>query len=82
MHVCPLQLDIIKRIIERYSNKGDIVLDFFGGISSVGKKAIDMGRRAYMIELNSDYFKDGLGYLQLAEEEVSMPTLFDMLDAA
>ena len=35
MHVCPLQLDIVERIINRYSNKGDLVLDPFGGLMTV-----------------------------------------------
>jgi hypothetical protein len=77
MHVCPLQLDIVERIINRYSNKDDLVFDPFGGIFTVGYQAVLMGRRAYMVELNADYFRDGLGYLRAAEEKVNTPTLFD-----
>ena len=79
MHVCPLQIDIVKRIIERYSNKGDMVLDPFGGLMTVPKVAVDMGRRGYGIELNPDYFRDGVGYLQAAEMEMETPTLFDFM---
>lgn len=80
MHVCPLQIDIVERIINRYSNKGDLVLDPFGGLMTVPRQAVLMGRRGYGIELNPDYFRDGVGYLKAAEEEVSAPTLFDFMD--
>lgn len=79
MHVCPLQLDIVERIINRYSNKGDLVFDPFGGLFTVGYQAILMGRRAYMCELNTDYFRDGVGYLKAAEDEIETPTLFDAI---
>lgn len=80
MHVCPLQLDIVDRIINRYSNKSDLVLDPFGGLMTVPMTAVKMGRKGYGIELNPDYFRDGVGYLQAAENEISMPTLFDFMD--
>jgi DNA modification methylase len=79
LHVCPLQLDIIERIITRYSNKGELVYDPFGGIMSVPQKAVRMGRQGKGCELNADYFRDGVGYLKLAEEEANMPTLFDFI---
>lgn len=81
MHVCPLQLDIVERIITRYSNEGDLVLDPFGGLMTVPMMAIKMGRRGYGIELNPDYFRDGVGYLQAAEDEMEEPTLFDFIGA-
>lgn len=79
MHVCPLQLDIAERIINRYSNEGDIVLDPFGGLMTVPMTAVKMHRYGYGIELNSDYFRDGTGYLQEAENEIETPTLFDFM---
>ena len=79
MHVCPLQLDIVERIINRYSNEGDLVYDPFGGLMTVPMMAIKMKRRGYGCELNPDYFRDGVGYLQAAEEEVEAPTLFDFM---
>lgn len=80
MHVCPLQLDIVERIINRYSNEGDEVLDPFGGLMTVPMSAVKMHRRGYGIELNPDYFRDGVGYLQAAEDEIEAPTLFDFMD--
>lgn len=78
-HICPLQLDIVERLIGRYSNEGDIVFDPFGGIQTVPYCAIKMGRKGLSTELNYDYWKDGLTYLREAENNVSAPTLFDAI---
>ena len=80
MHVCPLQIDIVKRIIRRYSNRGDLVGDPFAGLFTVPKCAVELGRRGYGVELNKDYFKDGVGYMKALEEGIDMPTLFDYLE--
>lgn len=79
MHVCPLQLDIVERIINRYSNEGDTVYDPFGGLMTVPMTAVKMHRNGKGCELNPDYFRDGVGYLQAAENEVDEPTLFDFI---
>lgn len=80
MHVCPLQIDIVERLIERYSNKGDVVFDPFGGIGTVPYCAVRLGRKGLSTELNYDYWRDGLAYLREAESEVTSPTLFDLMD--
>lgn len=82
MHVCPLQLDIVDRIINRYSNPGDLVLDPFGGLGTVALQAMKAGRRGYTIELNNGYFRDAVGYLKAEEEKQETPTLFDMVGMA
>ncbi len=79
MHVCPLQIDIAERVINRYSNEGDTVLDPFGGLMTVPMTAVKMRRRGYGIELNVGYFRDGVGYLQAAEQDIETPTLFDFI---
>ena len=80
MHVCPLQLDIVDRLINRYSNPGDLVLDPFGGLGTVALEAIKAGRKGYTIELNNDYFRDAVGYLQEYEaNDGDVITLFDLL---
>ena len=79
MHVCPLQLDIVERIINRYSNEGDLIYDPFGGLMTVPMMAVKMKRRGKGCELNPDYFRDGVGYLQEAEAEMETPTLFDFM---
>lgn len=82
LHVCPLQIDIVDRLIDRYSNPGDTILDPFGGIMTVPAQVVKKGRKGIGIELNADYFRDGVGYLQSADNQVGMPTLFDFLDQA
>ncbi len=77
-HVCPLQLDIVERLIERFSAKGELVLDPFGGLGTVAYSAVLMGRKGYSIELNTQYWKDSKSYCKAAEQKVTMPTLFDM----
>lgn len=77
-HVCPLQLDIVERLITRYSNPGEIVLDPFAGIFTVPYQAIQMGRIGWGIELSEEYWRCGVGYCEQAEAEHTMPTLFDL----
>lgn len=79
LHVCPLQLDIVDRLINRYSNPGDIIYDPFGGIGTVPLEAIKSGRRGMACELNTEYFRDAVGYLKAEEEKINTPTLFDLL---
>lgn len=77
-HVCPLQLDIIKRLIVRYTNAGEVVFDPFMGIGSTGYQAIKLGRRALGTELNMEYWKDSVGFMEIAERDADVPTLFDL----
>ena len=79
MHVCPLQFDIVDRLINRYTNVEDLVFDPFGGIGTVPLRALKAGRRGLMTELNADYFRDAVGYLDAEEAKIETPTLFDLL---
>ncbi len=79
-HVCPLQFDIVDRLIERYSNPGELVYDPFCGLGTVPYRAILKGRRGGGSELNPAYFLDQVHYLKGAEREASMPSLFDALE--
>ena len=76
---CPLQLDVVERLINRYSNPGDVVLDPFGGLMTVPLVAVQKERFGIGIELSADYFRDGVGYLQTAELQRGEPTLFDFI---
>lgn len=80
-HLCPLPLDVVERLIVRYSNPGDVCLDPFGGLGTVNFMAVKLGRRGLSVELNELYWKSSLKYCQEAEVERSKPTLFEM-DAA
>lgn len=79
MHICPLQFDIIQRLINRYSMPGEIVLDPFAGLFSVPYKALELGRKSIGIELNTEYFNDGLYYIKAMLYKLKVPTLFDIL---
>ncbi|MBR0871173.1 DNA methylase N-4 [Bradyrhizobium tropiciagri] len=78
MHLCPLQFDIVDRLIERYSNEGDLVVDPFGGLMTVPYRALLKKRRGAATELSATYFMDGVHYLRAAEEKMATPALFDL----
>lgn len=79
---CPLQFDIVDRLITRYSNPGELVYDPFCGLGTVPYRAIKLGRRGQGSELNPQYFLDSVQYLKAMEAEVSMPSLFDLAEGA
>lgn len=66
-HVCPLQLDIAKRAIELYTNKGEVVLTPFMGIGSEVFSAVELGRKGVGIELKESYFRQAKRNLQFTE---------------
>jgi hypothetical protein len=82
MHVCPLQFDIVDRLINRYSNPGDLVFDPFGGLFTVPVRALKLGRTGRAVELNPGYFLDGVKYLEAEERKNDIPTLFDLGEAS
>jgi len=67
-HVHPLQLDVIHRIVELYSNPGEVVLTPFMGVGSEVYTPVKMGRKAIGIELKESYFKQSILNLQSLEE--------------
>lgn len=76
-HICPLALDLIDRCVRLWSNKGETVLDPFGGVGSTGVIAIGNGRRAVLIELKKSYWATAVKNMQEKEREMAVPTLFD-----
>ena len=80
MHLCPLQFDIVDRLINRYTNEGETVLDPFGGLMTVPLEAMKAGRKGIGIELNQEYYRDGCWYLKREEENQETPTLFDFME--
>lgn len=81
-HICPLPLDIVERLIVRYSNPDDLILDPFNGIGTTVYQAIKLGRRGYGVELNPVYFDASQKYCYEAEVERSKPTLFGLSDVS
>lgn len=75
-HICPLQLQVIERGIELWSNPGDVILSPFAGIGSEGYVAIKNKRRFIGIELKESYFKQAAKNLVNAEKEGTQHTLF------
>lgn len=66
-HICPLQLPVIQRCIELWTNANDIVLDPFGGIGSTAYVARTLGRRAVSCELKESYYRQMVANVENAE---------------
>lgn len=75
-HICPLQLEVIARALQLWTNPGDMVLDPFAGIVSTGHEALKMGRGFKGIELKRSYWQQGVNNLRIAENRAEQPTLF------
>ena len=71
-HICPLQLEVIQRCIELWTNPNDIVFDPFGGIGSTAYVALKMGRRVISSELKDSYFDQMKKNVEIAAESVKM----------
>jgi superfamily II DNA or RNA helicase len=69
-HICPLQIQVIHRALQLWTNPGDTVFSPFGGIGSEGYESINLGRRAILIELKPSYFDQGVKNLRQAENHV------------
>jgi DNA modification methylase len=65
-HICPLQLEVIRRGVMLWTNPGDIVLSPFMGIGSEGFVALEMGRRFVGVELKASYFQQAVRNLAAA----------------
>jgi DNA modification methylase len=80
-HICPLQLDVIRRGVQLWSNPGDVVLSPFMGIASEGHVALELGRAFIGFELKPSYYACAVGNLKAAEAAGKVPTLFDEVTA-
>lgn len=74
-HICPLQLDLIERVIRLWSNRGETVLSPFAGIGSEGVEAIKHGRKFVGVELKQSYWRTACDNLREIETAVNAPTL-------
>jgi DNA modification methylase len=75
-HICPLQLDVIERSIQLWTNPGDVVFSPFTGIGSEGYCAIKQGRKFIGIELKESYWKVAARNLAEAELQAGQTDLF------
>ena len=66
-HICPLQLEVIERAVELWTNPGDLVLSPFAGIGSEGYVSLQMGRRFVGVELKESYWKRAVANLRASE---------------
>ena len=81
-HICPLQLTVIRRAIELWSNPGDVVFSPFAGIASEGYVALEEGRKFVGCELKLSYFNQGWRNLDAALERRTQQSLFPKSDSA
>lgn len=75
-HICPLQLPVIERALQLWTNPGDIVLSPFMGIGSEGYKALEMGRKFVGIELKESYYRVAVWNCKMAANKGQQISLF------
>jgi len=75
-HICPLQLDVIRRGVQLWSNPGDVVLSPFMGIGSEGHVALELGRAFIGFELKPSYYECAVKNLAAAVKLKDQETLF------
>ena len=76
-HISPLQLTVIRRCIDLWSNPGDVVYSPFAGIGSELYCAVEMGRRALGAELKDEYFAQAVDNLQSIAQRAQVGSIFE-----
>lgn len=77
-HICPLQLEVIRRALRLWSKPGDLVLSPFAGIGSEGFVSVQEGRRFVGLELKRSYYKQACANLEAAAASGKQASLFAM----
>lgn len=77
-HMCPLQLDVIDRLIDLYSNKGELVFSPFLGVGSEGYMSVKKDRRFTGIELKKEYFDTACKNIDAVQFEKNKEMLFSL----
>lgn len=77
-HIAPLQLEVIRRCLELWTNEGDLVLSPFAGIGSEGFEAVKNRRRFIGIELKESYYNQAVGNMKKAAFESKKPPQVDL----
>jgi DNA modification methylase len=78
-HICPLQLEIIRRAVRLWTNPNDVVLTPFGGIGSEGVVSLEEGRRAVLIELKRSYYEQQVRNLGSVTDKSKQINMFDLV---
>jgi hypothetical protein len=76
-HICPLQLEVIRRGIQLWTNPGDIVLSPFMGIGSEGFVALELSRKFVGVELKKSYYEQATRNLDMASREQAQDLFAD-----
>lgn len=74
-HICPLQLQVIHRALQLWTNPGDVVFSPFGGIASEGWESIRLGRKYIAAELKESYWKQAVKNLAEIEKQTKCEQL-------
>lgn len=77
-HICPLQLGVIERALQLWTNENDVVLSPFMGIGSEGYRSLEMGRRFVGIELKESYYRVAVNNLNRAANRQKEVDIFDL----
>jgi hypothetical protein len=80
MHLCPLQFDIVDRLIVQHSMEGETVFDPFSGLGTVPYCAVKLGRRGLGVELSPTYHAEAVRYCEAAAQQRGAPSLFDLAE--
>lgn len=80
-HICPLQLGLIERAVEIWSNPGDVVFSPFAGVGSEGVGAMRCDRKFVGIELKKEYVQEAVNFLKNEEKKLNAATLFDNIES-
>lgn len=75
-HICPLQLEVIRRALRLWTRPGDTVFSPFGGIGSEGYCALEMGRRSVSVELKRSYYEQAARNLASVDDGPAQQALF------
>jgi len=78
-HICPLQLGVIERCVQMWSNPGEVVFSPFAGIGSEGFESIKAGRKFYGIELKESYYETAIKNLDNAIDISGQMDMFSIL---
>ena len=78
-HICPLQLEVIRRAVQLWSNPGETVFSPFGGIGSEPYVALEQGRKAMAVELKPSYYRQMVKNCTEIENQPKQASIFDAL---